>query len=287
MSGRTIGLCGDTGSGKTTLLGELAKYHYLNSSRRSRLYTSDMGGYQSILPYTKLGIVEVVPYNDDDDPWVWLENAVVGGDAEQTGPSLEGIAACFIDSGSSISDHLMADCARQALLGKNIGGRPAPKFDVKGKSGKKVEIGSNSDTHYGVVQSFVKTMINKSTFTSKRAGVDFVWTFGLYRGEGQTDAPVLGPKLAGKALTPDVPRWMDFFWRTVAITQLDASPIHRLYLQAHPEGMSIAFGNSRYPKDASTPLPPYVEPASIIEALRLIEQGQEEALANLKEEMGM
>lgn len=287
MSGRTFGLCGDTGSGKTTLLGELAKYHFKQSRRGSRLYTSDMGGYESILPLVKLGVIEVVPFQDGDDPWVWIDNAAIGGNAGQTGTSLEGIAACFVDSGTSISDFLMQDCARLSAEGKDIGGRPAPKFSVKGKSGQVMKIGSNSDSHYGVVQGFMKNQIFKSTFTAEKYGIDFVWTFGLFRGEGADQNPVLGPKLAGKAMTPDIPRWLDYFWRVAAIPELDSAPRHRLYLQTHPEGVSIAFGNSRYPIDASSTLPPFIEPASIIEALRLLDQGQDEAYANLKEELGM
>jgi hypothetical protein len=284
--GRTIAKYGDTGSGKTTLDGELAKYHYKTSGRRSRLYTSDMGGYQSLLPLVTLGVIEVVSLNESDDPWVWINNAVAGRLADGTDPSLEGIAACFFDSGSSMSEALLADCARLSAEGKELGGRPAPKFSVKGKGGV-LKIGTNVDSHYMVVQSFLLDKIWRSTYLAKDNGVDVVWNFSVHRGENANETPVLGPKLAGKALTAAIPKWFDYTFRVVSIPQLDGPALHRLYMQEQPEGMSVTFGNSRYPLDATTPLPVYVEPASIVNALALIDQGQAEALSNLKEELGM
>ena len=49
----------------------------------------------------------------------------------------------------------------------------------------------------------------------------------------------------------------------------------------------MGFGNARYSLDASTPLPLSVEPASLVEALRLIEGGAEEAESNLRLELGL
>ena len=60
-----------------------------------------------------------------------------------------------------------------------------------------------------------------------------------------------------------------------------------LHLQEKTElsGLGMSFGNSRYPLDATTPLPASIEPASLSEFWRLLQQGQDEALANLSSEL--
>ena len=52
-------------------------------------------------------------------------------------------------------------------------------------------------------------------------------------------------------------------------------------------GLATSFGNARYPLDATSILPPYIEPASLTEALRLIELGQAEAEDVLRQELGV
>lgn len=278
QSGRTIALFGDSGAGKTTQIGELAKFRYKLDKSRTLIHSADMGGYDSIMPLVRLGIVEVRTFDPEKDAiWTWIDTAVSGA---------EGFGVVAFDSATSMSESLLQSCAQLSASGQDIGGRPAPKFKIKGLD-KTLNIGSNVDSHYMVVQAFMLDKIWKSTWMS-RGGVDLVWTFSVHRGEKADETPVLGPKLAGKALTAAIPKWFKYTFRIASIPTIDGAPEHVLYLQEQADiSGSVSFGNSRYPLDATTPLPSLIKPASLITALELIEAGQKEADEVLKEELGM
>lgn len=280
--GRTIEQIGDSGSGKTSQFGELAKDHFRKTRKKSILHTADRGGYDSIQPLIDLEIVEVDELSPDDDPWIWINRATSGDfSAQRDDIALEGF-----DSGSSIADVLM-DAAAYADF--QIGQQRTQKFSVKAKSSSKdsLTVALNNEAHYGLVQQFMLKQIRQSTYLINR-GTDVLWNFVLFRGEGQDGTPILGPKLAGKALTPFLPKEFRYTFRLVAIPQDNQLPIHRLFLTTHPElaGTGHSFGNARYPLGAD-PLPPFIEPADIVQALELIEKGSSQVTSNLKIELGI
>lgn len=281
--GRTIALYSDTGAGKTTQAGEWAKDVFKRTGKRSVLHQADMGGHDSIDPLIELGVIELDPLNEFDDPWVWT-NRVVSTKREDVGLHI-------YDSGTGLSEALLLSCAKMSAAGEDIGGRPAPKIILNKHAGvdKQLRLGSNVDTHYGVVQNFMLDMIWKSTWLTKGHECDVIWTFAVHRGEGVEQNPVLGPKLAGKALTAAIPKWFNYTFRLVSQAIIGEVPKHILYLQEQPDnaGISTSFGNSRYPLDASSVLPATIEPASIVEALRLIDQGKEEAKESLRISLGL
>lgn len=275
--GITAELIGDSGSGKTTQGGELAKWVYKTRGKRTILHTADRGGYDSIAPLVRLGVVQIDELGENDDPWIWVNRAVNGSlTTDETGLEI-------FDSGSSFADVLLTACAKSEW---QIGQQKTQKFVVsKGETNLTVAI--NNPAHYGTVQQFMLEKIRNSTWLTHR-GVDVLWNFVLHRGEGQDRIPILGPKLCGSALTPFLPKEFRYTFRIDSIPQDGSQPVHRLYLHEHPElaGMGHSFGNARYPL-AADPLPPYIEPASLPEALRLIEEGQKQADAMLKQELGL
>lgn len=275
---RTIALYGPSGSGKTTQAGEYAKFIRKTAGKLTRLNSSDLGGYDSILPLVDLGIVEPNCLGEGEDPWAWI-NAAVGG--EDLAPE---IGLVVFDSAVSMGEALLVACADAVTEGRQIGTRPGQSFTVS----KGLKVGSNTDSQYLVIQQFLLKMMWKSSWLTKR-GIDVLWTFTPYTGEAADKSPIFGPKLVGKALTPEIPKWFKYTFRLVVIPQQDAPARHVLYLQEQPElgGMGISVGNSRYPLDAGTPLPALIEPASITEAIRLIELGQEEAKERIREELGI
>lgn len=279
-TGRIIALYGDTGSGKTTQAGEYAKFVYKERKQKTVLNTADMGGYRTLLPHTKLGIVAPNQFQPEkDDPWIWLDEAVSGSNFDSS------IGCAVFDSGTSISEALLTACSHANF---QIGQQKTQKFVVT-REEKSLSVAINNEAHYGVVQSFMLDAIWKSTWLSRK-GIDVLWTFSVHRGEEQDRTPILGPKLAGKALTAAIPKWFEYTFRLASVPQDGAPPKHVLYLTEHSElaGLGHSFGNARYPIDAVTPLPATVEPASIIEAIRLIEQqGQQEAEDALRAELGL
>lgn len=273
--GITIELIGDSGSGKTTQSGELAKYVYKTRGKKTTLNTSDRGGYDSISALERKGILQVNELGPGDDPWIWLDHAV-NGDALS-----EEIGLSIFDSGTSIAENLLTACHKSDW---QIGQQRTQKFLVaKGKENLSVSI--NNEAHYGVVQGFMLEKIRQSTWLTRR-GIDVLWNFALWRGEAQDKSLILGPKVAGKALTPFLPKEFRYTFRIASIPVEGAEPLHRLYLTEHPElaGLGHAFGNARYPLGV-TPLPPYIEPASLPGALALIEAGQREADELLSQEI--
>lgn len=273
--GRTIALYADSGRGKTTQAGEYAKWVRQTRGKTTTLFTSDMGGYASISPLVRAGIVNPIDLSPEDDPWIWVDSAVTGarlGDED-------GLA--IFDSGTSMSEALLSACSHSDF---QIGQQRTQRFSVS-RGTKSLNVSINNEAHYGVVQGFMLDAIWKSTWLTRR-GIDVIWTFSVHRGEEQDRTPILGPKLAGKALTAAIPKWFEYTFRLDTIPVENESPRHVLYLSEQPElaGMGHSFGNARYPLGV-TPLPASIEPASLVEAIRLIEAGQAEADAKLEMEL--
>lgn len=275
--GITLELIGDSGSGKTTQAGELAKHVYKTRGKKSILHTADRGGYDSISALVRAGVIRVDELGQKDDPWLWVNQAVTGSKAD------ESIGLAVFDSGTSISDILLTACSHSDF---QIGQQRTQKFTVS-RGTNALTVAINNEAHFGVVQGFMLDQIRQSTWLIER-GIDVMWTFALHRGESQDRTPILGPKLAGKALTPFLPKEFRYTFRIESIPQESQEPVHRLYLTEHPElaGLGHSFGNARYPLGV-TALPPYIEPASLSEALALIDKGQQEADELVKRELGL
>lgn len=263
--GRTIALIGESGSGKTTQIGEYAKWIKKQRGLSSLLHCADMGGYDSLLPHVRAGILEIDEFDPSSDVWEWVDQAAAGtGLAEQTG-------MVAFDSGTSIGEGLLSAAAKASAQGVKIGSQNILRFTV----GKKT-IGANTESHYGVVQSYLLDQIWKSTWLTRR-GIDVLWTFSVYRGEGADQSPILGPLLAGKALTGKAAKWFNYSFFIEEVPEGEGLQ-HVLHLQSRPQltgGRSV--GNPRYPLDATTPLPVSIIPASLPKAFELIEAGQKEA----------
>jgi len=273
--GRTIALFGDTGSGKTTLVGQFAKHVRRSRGLNTLLNSSDLGGYDTISPLVRAGLVSVDELGPGDDPWIWINKGVTGLNLTND------IGVVAFDSGTSDGEALLSAASH---AGFQIGQQATQTFKVnQGKETLSVSI--NNKAHYGLVQGFLLDAIWKSTWLTRK-GVDVIWTFGTDRGEESDRTPILGPKLAGHALTSQIPKWFNYTFRVVSIPQDGAAPLHRLYLTEHQElaGMGHSFGNARIPLEAQTQIPAYIEPASILEAINIIDAAQAEADAAIAAE---
>lgn len=282
--GRTFCLYGESGSGKSTQIGELARYVYQKTKKKTILNTSDRGGFDSLGAMVRKNIILPNELGPDDDAWIYTDDAV-------TGKSIaEDVGLVAFDSGTSLGEALLSACSHSDF---QIGQQKTQRFTVSrpattgSASPKTLNVSINNEAHYGVVQGFLLDAIWKSTWLTRK-GIDVIWTFGVHRGEEQDRTPIIGPKLAGKALTASIPRWFRYTFRLDLIPQEGETPIHRLYLSSQPElaGLGKAFGNARYPLGV-TPLPPFVEPADLPKALELIAKGQAEADELLEQQLGV
>ena len=281
-NGRSIAIYSDTGGGKTTQIGEYAKYRFKLDKGRTALFTSDLGGYDSIAPLVRLGVVQPVEVQQGQDVWLYINDASEGKGIE------EDVKVVAYDSGTSMGEALLNYISKSDW---QVGQQKTQRFQVNRASDptRSLVIGTNNETHYGLVQNFLLDSIWRSTWLTRR-GIDVIWTFSVYRGEEQDSTPILGPKLAGKALTAAIPKWFNYTFRLVSVpTSPGSPPRHLLYIQEQPEfnGMGHSFSNPRYPLAATSELPSVIEPASVSEAIMLIEKGQTEAEDALRLELGL
>lgn len=284
---QTILLYGDTGDGKTTLLGEWAEQRYIaTKGKKMRLYTGDPGGYLSIRHLVKLGVVEVVDLVGRPQPWEWLKHIVDGkvptiGSEEWATTGNENIDTFAFEGLTAIADILMQDAAKQAAQGRNMGGQP-PNFKV---AEGEVKWAGNSPSHYGSVQTIMAIAV-QSALNNLPGSV--IWTASARRAQDadSPNNPILGPQMAGKALTGDLPRWFNFCYRAMAVPADPALGIkaeNRLYFDDHVERSSPGtkgLGNGRLPLDShgeGNELPPYISPASLVAAVALWQRESDKA----------
>lgn len=281
--GKTICLFGDSGDGKSTLSAELAEHMFLfgrnaaGKPLRARLYTSDEGGIDVYRPHIEMGIVETVNLFLLPEPWTWLQAIRQGQVLDKTGKWVPGqnddIGLWIFESMTS-----MADSLRVALGGgdTNLGLKPNQ--------------GGDRDAHgrnYGLAQDRIGEVIKRSF---QLPGTK-IWTARARRGDdADTQATILGPQVVGKALTSEIPAWFNFTFRVMGIPGDELTKQeerHRLYLSDYVDQISRGakgLGNNRKPLDGGK-LPPYIEPASLVQALALIDQASSTATNVLRDRM--
>jgi hypothetical protein len=287
MANKSILLYGDSGDGKSTLLGEFAEYIFKTTKKKTRLYSADRGGVETIRPYIDLGIIELVQL--DGDPWIWINSAVKGKIKENNkwiNGVREDIGFYAYEGMTSMADELMSSLAQKAGQGVNIGGSANVSFKAN-DSGESLTISGNNMSHYNVTQM----RIVEEVWQSQRLPGWVAWTAAVKRDEDPNAAgKILGPAVAGKALTAEVPRWFTYSFRVSAIPAVGSGKErHILYMGDHTDvssGNSKGLGNTRNPLDAPA-LPGTIEPASLVKAIELINAGYQPALEAIKKRLGI
>lgn len=277
----SILLFGDTGDGKTVQFGELALRAFLVEHRKSRLYTWDEGGYRSIDPLVRRGVIDVVDCRGLSAPFDFLDKVAQGlvldtGGKWVADPRVSDLAVLGFEGLTEGGDLLMREMAEMSGRGINIGGGGAFNF----KNGT-LTIGSNNQSHYGQAQGHLSAVVKRSFRIAGEGHV--VWTAAARRGQdADNQAAILGPQIVGKALTSEVPRWFVYTFHLLSVPadQLLKKPAeHRLYFRDHYDpsipGAKV-LGNDRVPLGA-TPLPEYIAPADLPKALSMIEDKMREA----------
>lgn len=288
---RTVLLFGRTNAGKTAQVGELAGHVQKRTGKRTRLYTADRGGLDTIRPYIDLGIIEVVEMGDTD-PWIWLNSAARGLVRDKQGKWVPGensqIGMYAYEGLTSIADALMADMVVKAGKGVNIGGGANISFQVEG-DGQTLKISGSNMAHFGVCQSRIK----EEVWASQRLDAEFIlWTAGASKDDDpEASGKVVGPAVVGKAMTAEVPRWFNLTLRIDCLpAQMGKPERHILYLGNHVDlnaGNATGLGNIRRPLDAPPLTTMQIEPASIVQAIDLIDKGAEVALEALRKRLSI
>jgi len=280
---------GDTGDGKTALVGELAEALFVVTGKKTLLFSADRGGWETIQPYVDLGVIDVIA--PEGDIWVWTDHSAKGErlvGTKWTPIDWTKYALAVYESATSIADALMADMAIKASEGVNIGGGGAYSF-VVGQGLYTSKIGSNNQTHYNVAQQQILSAMGHS----QRLPVHLLWSASARRSQDDlTNLPVLGPQVIGKALTAEIPRWFVHCFRVMAEPQLAGVPKHALYIEDHKDPTAAGakgLGNGRVPLrgEDAVKIPFKIEPASIVEALRVLTARQQAAVTDIKARLGL
>ncbi len=293
---RTILLYGRTRAGKTTLIGELAEHVYRHTKKKTRLYTTDRGGVEPLLPYLDLGIIEVISHTDemghDTDPFIFLDRTTKGHVRSAKGwvPGVwDGIGLVAFESLTAHGDQLMAALAERAAAGLNVGGEANVQMTITGEDGTALKIGGNNRAHYSVVQS----VLLRAIWASQKLPVPIVlWTASASKeDDGLTTTKIIGPAAVGRALTAELPRTFSLTFRVDAVPGAPGKPErHLLYLGNSIDvgaGQAVGLGNTRVPLDGHATVPAVIEPASLVKALEAIDQGAAAAIASVKSRLGL
>lgn len=288
---------GDTGVGKTATLGELAEEAFRRTGKKTRLYCADGGGWGTVDAHVAEGLIEPIMLTDYAYPWAWFDYAVRGAlPLDRSDPltkweifpkenaavglfAYEGLTGC--------GDALMRDLARQSAEGKKIGGDAPINFEGRPASAgiPAMKIGGNNMAHYNIVQRRLADGVETSQHLGEGEWY-LAWSALLLRTtDDVTKMPILGPQLVGKALTTECPRWFGNTFRVAAYPTKEGKMVRRLYLDEHldPESGVMCLAKNRGNKEF--PLPNFIEPPSMQEALRLIEESQLKGRSALKARM--
>ena len=233
-------LFGDTGHGKSTLIAELIEELYVTEGKTTAIFLADRGSLKPYKILQQLGAVTI--YSPQGNTWLWLHHALRGEvrQADQTYASVatEGVGMVVHEGLTAYAELLMSAMATMSSNGTNIGGEGA--WNVVLREGKDMlKVGTSNMAHYGMAQ--------------------------LQLREG-----VLGPLVVGEALTGQLPRWMVYTFRCA----MSAGKYH-LHLSPHSDSQlgprTVVLSNPRLPKaGAEVEVPPSIEPASLVKALRLL-----------------
>ena len=294
MSATTILLYGRTNSGKSTQVGVLAEHVYKTLKKKTRLYTADKGGFDPIIPYVDLGIVDIVS-QDNSSPWIFLNKAVRGCVRDAAGKWVKDEArnadvGCYVfESLRGFAEALMMDMALKAGQGINIGGAANVAFNVAG-DGENLKISGSNMKHFGVAQD---TMTAEVWESQKLPAAYIMWTSSVSKDDDTTSGgKVLGPDVIGKALTAEVPRWFSLTFRIDVLPAQAGKPErHILYLGNHIDvgaGNASGLGNIRRPLDAPQLTAMTIEPADIAKAVVMLQdEAQAAAKAVIAKRLGL
>lgn len=277
-------LLSDTGEGKTFQVGLLALWWFKKTGgyidpiskvafggERTLLYTGDFGGWTTVQPLINLGIIQLVDLTQFDLPFDWLDKIAqcrmpLDGTNWVT-PEAAGfnIGHYAYDSGTTFA-HLLMNNLSSGGAGAPVGGQPGIKF----KQGD-TEVANNNQAHYQIAQQSVLKAVAKSQLHTDGL---VTWTFRLRRAESDTGGQLIGPQIAGSALTPEMPAWFTYCFRILKETSLAGSKVV-LYWDHHLDKGSATkvLANGRVPVGANEPAA-VQEPAhapKMIEQLQLLE----------------
>lgn len=227
---KTLLIYGETQSGKTSLLGEIARAHFEKTGKRTRLIMTDEGGTSAIDPYIQDGIIEVVSLVGDSLPQsnlMWLAKGKWPGADGKIDPKVEfpeDIGIIALDSLSSAAELVLGFFVQSGLkVAQDV---------VALREEQGLKFGNAAPAHYGNVQKFILQMMTQlASLPVDRV----IYTALESKAEDTIDKSViLGPMIAGKALTGVIPSRINRTLHLEITPSADRkSRSYRIYFKPH------------------------------------------------------
>jgi energy-coupling factor transporter ATP-binding protein EcfA2 len=266
-------LYGDTGHGKSTLIAQLA-VELAKQGKRTAVFLADKGSLKPFKLLAKHRVVDL--YRPQGNAWLWVHHALRGEVRNAQGKyqsvtDLEPHTGLIVHEGlTAYAELLMSGLAEMSANGTNVGGEGAWNITIR-EDKDTLKLGTSNRAHYGAVQLQIREGMHAT-----KPPVPHIFTAGVRRGESGQNTPVLGPLVVGEALTSQLPRWVDYTFRCT----MTGGKYH-LHLSPHADPQlgprTVALSNARLPlQGGSVTVPPSIEPASLVKALRIL-QAREDA----------
>lgn len=277
---------GVSNSGKTTQVQELGKWVNRKLQKKVRLVSCSGGGWTSIMPAIKAGIVVPTFIRERAYPLNTLDKMTRGWWPENPDDPLSPLLPPekqkdWNDVGGVVFDSLTESAT---WMMNNLANREArgdikiSQLSIKFRDGD-TDYGSPALAHYGNVQNRFEELVA----ASKCLGGKYVmWTaLELKSTDDNSRLPLYGPDIVGKAKTAQCGAWFDntlHLYITGAGGMKKGPAIHRMYLTTHFEDDGIPYiakNRGHY----YFPLPEYLEgkEASVYKFLELLQDSHEKA----------
>jgi hypothetical protein len=259
LPGESLLLYGGTNAGKTTQLRKLIEAQ-ATPERKARVNVTDRGGTTSILqPLVAKGICELEIYDETThDALIWIDR-VCQGQIWREGKWIDGecerLSLWATESLSGCGDLTLNALGVQAANGFNVGGEPAPALKIQAQ-GQTLLVPSGSRTHYLVAQRLLLAKV----WQSQNLPCAQVWTshedivpLDKKHADGERTVEIaaslgikgiIGPMVAGSALTSNLPKYFVFTFR-LAVIPADTSNKHVLFTGRHKDGSLEGLANAR------------------------------------------
>jgi len=308
---------GPSGSGKTPQIerfalqlfkesGGTVKDDQLVGGLRTRLYTKDRGGFDSILPSIELGLIELVDLRAHKETvWVAFPKAIQGRMPLEPGSSkwsrkIKDTDAngnrigCWAYEGlTEFGQALKDDMGDRSAAGENVGGGTIDaRVRASDDEGEDFSYAGHTRAHYMMGQDQMDRLISMSM----RLPGYLIWTALDMRANDTSSRQVVGPDVGvGSKMTAKIPQKFTYTFRTVNMAEKgkgkgDADKaIYRLYMLTHQDPNVLGLTgvcNARYPVDAPIDLKvTFVEPADIAKAYVIVKRARNSAKQALLESL--